>query len=265
LAYLTWLGAVLHARIKGTSPTGLHWDSFGILWQGITSTAFVFSSSWTLPLYAALRGSVPPIATKRSRRRSFRTLVTASVAVAVALVLPICLSALSDNDSLPSTQGDNALIAISSAANLILIIPAILITVPSIPLPRAIRRKTNPTLSKIAIYIVVIVLSVLPSTVIAVLGDVLLVLSLLSTYVLPAALHVTVHYFKRPLSIVLPTSLTRADAGEGDELLQRKERSLQRKRLGRRLVWDVVAWVLVLPIGAGGCAWAVGRALRSGN
>jgi hypothetical protein len=181
-----------------------------------------------------------------------------------------------------STQGDNALIAISSAANLILIIPAILITVPSIPLPRAIRRTTNPTLSKIAIYIVVIVLSVLPSTVIAVLGDVLLVLSLLSTYVLPgkfyvvsaahsilnhflAALHVTVHYFKRPLSIVLPTSLTRADAGEGDELLQRKERSLQRKRLGRRLVWDVVAWVLVLPIGAGGCAWAVGRALRSGN
>ena len=179
------------------------------------------------------------------------------------------------------TPRDNALIAISSAANLILIIPAILITVPSIPLPRAIRRTTNPTLSKISIYTIVIALSVLPSTVTAVLGDVLLVLSLLSTYVLPgkfyvvsaahsifnhflAILHVTVHCFKLPLSIVLPTSLTRADvgeAGEGDELLQRKERSLQRKRLGRRLAWDVVAWVLVLPIGAGGCAWAGGRAL----
>ena len=36
LAYLTWLGAVSHARIKGTSPTGLHWESFGILWQGIS-------------------------------------------------------------------------------------------------------------------------------------------------------------------------------------------------------------------------------------
>ncbi len=80
-----------------------------------------------------------------------------------------------------------------------------------------------------------------------------------------AILHITVHYFKRPLSIVLPTSLTRAEvgaAGESDELLQRKERSLQRKRLGRRLVWDVVAWVLVLPIGAGGCAWAIGRVLE---
>ena len=36
LAYLTWLGAVLHARIKGNSPTGLHWENFGILWQGIS-------------------------------------------------------------------------------------------------------------------------------------------------------------------------------------------------------------------------------------
>ena len=36
LAYLTWLSAVLHARTKGTSPTGLQWDSFGTLWQGIS-------------------------------------------------------------------------------------------------------------------------------------------------------------------------------------------------------------------------------------
>jgi hypothetical protein len=88
------------------------------------------------------------------------------------------------------SQGENALIAISSAANLILIIPAILITVPSIPLPRALRRTTNPTLSKIVIYAVVIALSVLSSTVTAVLGDVLLVLSLLSTYVLPGKFYV---------------------------------------------------------------------------
>ncbi|KAI9443188.1 hypothetical protein H4582DRAFT_1923024 [Lactarius indigo] len=264
LAYLTWLGAVLHARIKGTSYTGLHWESFGILWQGITSTAFVFSSSWTLPLYAALRGSVPPTVAKRPRRRSFRALIAASVAVAVALVLPFCLFALSDNSSSTPGQGENALIATSSAANLILIIPAILITIPTTPLPRAIRRTTNSTLSKIAIYAAVIALSALPSNVTAVLGDALLVLSLLSTYVLPAILHITVHYFKRPLSIVLPTSLSRAEvgeAGEGDELLRRKERSLQRRRLGRRLAWDVVAWVLVLPIGAGGCVWAVGRVL----
>ncbi len=63
----------------------------------VASIAFVFSSSWTLPLYAALRGSVPPTVTKRPRRRTFRALIAASVAVAVALVLPLCLFTLSDN------------------------------------------------------------------------------------------------------------------------------------------------------------------------
>ena len=71
------------------------------LTTSVASTAFVFSSSWTLPLYAALRGSVPPTATKRPRRRSFRMLIAASVAVAVALVLPLCLFAQSDNNNLP--------------------------------------------------------------------------------------------------------------------------------------------------------------------
>lgn len=76
-----------------------------------------------------------------------------------------------------------------------------------------------------------------------------------------AILHITVHYFKRPLSIVLPTSVVRTEDGEGDELLQRKERSLQRRRLGRRVVWDAVAWISVFPLGVGGSAWAVGRVL----
>ncbi|KAI0304449.1 hypothetical protein B0F90DRAFT_1809274 [Multifurca ochricompacta] len=261
LAYLIWLGAVSYAYIKGTSSTDLHSQNVGILWQGITSTAFIFSSSWTLPLYAALRGSGPPAVTKRLRRRSFRALIATSVAITVALVLPLCLFASPLN--IPSTpeRGANAVIAISSAANLILIIPAILITIPPTHLPRAIRRTTSPTISKIIIYSITIALSVLSSKATVVLGDLLLVLSLLSTYVLPAILHITVHYFRRPLSIVLPTSVTRVEDGEGDELLQRKERSLQRRRFSRRIVWDAIAWVSVLPLGTGGSAWAIGRVL----
>jgi hypothetical protein len=77
-----------------------------------------------------------------------------------------------------------------------------------------------------------------------------------------ALLHITVHYFRRPLSIVLPPSAARTGDGEGDELLQRKERSLQRRRLGRRVFWDVVSWVSVLILGVGGSAWAIGRVLR---
>jgi hypothetical protein len=60
---------------------------------------------------------------------------------------------------------------------------------------------------------------------------------------------------------VLPTSAARTGDGEGDELLQRKERSLQRRRLGRRIVWDAVSWFSVLPLGVGGSTWAVGRLL----
>ena len=48
-------------------------------------------------------------------------------------------------------------------------------------------------------------------------------------------------------------------ADPADELLQRKERTLQRRRLGRRLAFDVLAWVVVVPVGGGGVAWAVGR------
>jgi len=259
-AYLTWLGAVSHAHIKGTLSTDLHWQGPGILWQGITTTAFVFSSSWTIPLYASLRGSTPPAATKRRRRFSFRTLITASVAITVALVLPLCIFASFSNRPNSSKQGAIPLVAISSAVNLILTIPAILITIPPLSLPGNIRH-TNSTISKIIITVVTTTLSVLPRKATVVLFDMCLVLSLLSSYVLPAFLHVTVHYFRRPLSIVLPSSVTRTGDGEGDELLQRKERSLQRRRLGRRLVSDAVSWVSILLLGMGGSAWAIGRLL----
>ncbi|KAI0269803.1 hypothetical protein BC834DRAFT_863448 [Gloeopeniophorella convolvens] len=263
LAYLTWLGAVSYAHAKGTLFSNVQWRNPGILWQGITSTAFIFSSSWTLPLYAALRGSAPVVVTKRLRRRSFRALVAISVAIAVALTLPLCFFAAS-----PSAPGipegrPSALIAVSSAANLILTIPAILITTPPIPLPVAIRRGTNLPISKAAIYIITVLLSVLSSKAIMTLGDILLVFSLFGTYVLPAVLHITVHYFKRPLAIVLPTSVPRTGDGnqDGDDLLQRKEHSLQRRRLSRRLGWDAVAWISALPLGAGGSVWAVGKVL----
>lgn len=65
------------------------------------STAFVFSSSWTIPLYASLRSSVPAttLVVKRRRRRSFKILIAASVAITVALVLPLCVFASSSNES----------------------------------------------------------------------------------------------------------------------------------------------------------------------
>lgn len=36
LAYLTWVGAVSFAHVKGTLSTDLHWEKPGVLWQGIS-------------------------------------------------------------------------------------------------------------------------------------------------------------------------------------------------------------------------------------
>ncbi|KAI0030253.1 hypothetical protein K488DRAFT_87961 [Vararia minispora EC-137] len=56
-------------------------------------------------------------------------------------------------------------------------------------------------------------------------------LAVASTYVLPAVLHIIVHNFCAPLSIILPTG---QGSPSGNELLRRKERMLQRQQLSWR-------------------------------
>lgn len=100
-------------------------------------------------------------------------------------------------------------------------------------------------------------------------------------------LHITTHHFKRPLSIIIPntplpatfsppTPSTHTHSPSSphtisphsphsptparyDELLQQKERALQRRRLLRRIIWDIGVWVLLVPLGGGGIIWAAGR------
>jgi hypothetical protein len=92
----------------------------------------------------------------------------------------------------------------------------------------------------------------------------------MGTYFIPTFLHVSQHFFKRPLAIVVPRtqpSQTPPEAGElgnahigpsisrrslppspriHDELLLRKERALQKKQLKKRIAWDIGVWVLLL-------------------
>lgn len=173
-----------------------------------------------------------------------------------------------------------------NAATLMLSIPSILITTPSLPVPFSIRRSTNLPVSKILIYFITICLSLPPPSVSSAFSDLLIMMAFLSTYMLPgthiyfpnltiadqldtAFIHIILHNFRRPLSIIIPpstpvtssSSAHTVDASDSrhDELLQRKERTLQRRRLGRRIVWDIGAWVLLVPVGGGGLVWAGGR------
>lgn len=108
-----------------------------------------------------------------------------------------------------------------------------------------------------------------------------LILSILFTsYLLPALLHITLHMLLPPLAILVGVSDEEGHGernadndGEGEEatnltrdtdaLLRRKERSLQRRRLGRRVVWDLSVWIILLPLGLGMTLWSGGRLFGS--
>jgi hypothetical protein len=99
-----------------------------------------------------------------------------------------------------------------------------------------------------------------------------LFMAYMGTYFIPSFLHVSQHFFKRPLAIVVPRRQLASEADESgnapagpstphrslssssgvhDELLLRKERALQKKQLKKRITWDIGVWMLLLTSLAG--------------
>ncbi|THV03057.1 hypothetical protein K435DRAFT_310543 [Dendrothele bispora CBS 962.96] len=296
--FVLWLACVIFAYSKGTlgvSPTYLR---MGTLWQSITTIAFTFTSSTTLSLYASLKANklhhYHPHSSANFNKtpisRSFKTISLVSVAVAVCLTLPLVFFAAAPNH--PTVQEDSPgarvapFIVFLKSATLFFGIPSILVTTPSLPIPERIRRSVTIQLSKIIIFLLIVVLAMVPAKITGVLSDILIVCALSATYFLPALIHITTHFFKRPLSIIMPSlsspntpnpatastvqgsaSLSSTATGgfppdppdsANDPLLQRKEAALQKKQFRKRLVWDFGVWVLLLPVGGGGFVWAVG-------
>lgn len=166
---------------------------------------------------------------------------------------------------------------------LILGIPSVIVTTPP-ALPRL--RSVNFNVPRVFTTFLVLLLALIPprsfpdfatgdhsylasSGVSAVLTVMLIMMALLSTYFLPALVHISTHFFKKPVTIVFPRKpvqhssvpgLTSAvDDGTGsalrqtsptdavhDELLLRKERALQKKQFRKRIVWDIGVWTLLL-------------------
>jgi hypothetical protein len=167
----------------------------------------------------------------------------------------------------PDDRSVNAGMAALSAIVLVLAVPPLVITTPSAPLPHALKPHALP-LSRTLALTLVLALSLAPAGLARALSDCTLVLALAGNYLVPAFLHAALHQFKRPLSILVPgRGLARARDEDDeraplagvDELLVRKERTLQRKRWVRRVAWDVAVWTMLLPVGGGGIVWAAGR------
>ncbi|CAE6521207.1 unnamed protein product [Rhizoctonia solani] len=95
-------------------------------------------------------------------------------------------------------------------------------------------------------------------------------LSLLTCYVFPALLHAIFHGFRRPRSILFTHSnvpvITSSEPGSSQNpelLLQHKERSLQRRRLARRVLWDIGVWAVLGPVGIAATVWTAGRTISA--
>ncbi|KAF8645157.1 hypothetical protein AX16_007985 [Volvariella volvacea WC 439] len=302
VAFVAWLSCVSYAYTQGNLEVNPDSIKLGAFWQGISVTAFAFCSSSTLPLYTALRGSALPITTTRhSKSRSFKIVSPLTVAIAFLMILPLVFFSAhsivpemgypSTGDQIPSVPQpvpeephDHHLPAIHAFRCLVLLssVPSVLAIIPPLPIPRRVRDSINFSLSKVILFAIVLLLALAPHEISTRCNDVLLLMSLAGTYFLPAVLHVTIHFFKRPLTIVIPQTpatpptpiprstpaspsphvgdgLTRSPRSRGpDELLQRKERALQRKQLRKRIVWDIGVWLLLI-VSVSGFGWGAGR------
>ncbi|KAG1745876.1 uncharacterized protein EDB91DRAFT_1119205 [Suillus paluster] len=270
ILYTASLVAVLYNHTTGTampSPTLLQ---RGVLWNDTTSIAFSFATSLTVPLSASLAGRPSAPSNKTGRGTYFQMLSILSTIFAIILILPSMLMASSRN--VPGTFSDtrNIIVHVLGASSLLLAIPSVLVSIPPLPVPLAVRRVCKLDVSKVTLIFVVVLLSLAPPSMATILNDLTLFLALTGTYFLPAWAHIIIHYFRRPISIVIPHSVpntpqtihTPSPPPSPDPLLQRKEKLLQRRRLGRRVLWDVGVWLLLLPISLFGTVWAGGRLFR---
>ncbi|KAF7346599.1 hypothetical protein MSAN_01888100 [Mycena sanguinolenta] len=271
--YIIWFICVTVAHAQGTLEINPGWLRMGTFWQGINMQLRRHSPSLPpphSPLYASLKAGSSHGGLSKSVAHSFRTLSTISVAVAVAFTLPLIFYT-AHMKSVIVRIFIRLQLRCSTHSTLLLAIPSVLITTPSLPLSERIRRATSAIpLSTYLVLTLVAGLSLVPTRVARVLSDALLVCACGGTFFLPALVHITSHFFKRPLAIVVPAGRSEmpmappTPSGEPstsstDELLQRKERALQRTQWRKRVVWDIGVWVLLLPVGGGGVVWGIGR------
>lgn len=257
-----------------TFPTLFLWSTYLLIWRA-DMLAFTFASPLLVyPLYISRLvppSNASPTAPKQRRiPYPFHTLVASLLSV--LLLTPYLLI-------LPDSARPNPILR---SISILSGIPPlwILALVPRLPAPSP-SSSTSPGFArgkyKYALWALITLVSVLipPSTsFMRGLQRVLILCVLFTTYLLPALLHIALHMLLPPLAILVGVSDEQDDrdrngdrggeettnlTSDADTLLRRKERSLQRRRLGRRIVWDLSVWILLLPLGLVMTAWSGGR------
>lgn len=237
-------------------------DAFALNWEGFGTLAFTAASPlFTYPLYMSRVSSLTPIdTTQKYRRIPYSVLLFVSAILSCLLLLPLFLVAIKSTSPNP---------VLSSLALLCGLPPIWSISLS----PRLPNGRTYPNASgwRYALWMLIVLFAIAIPPVVARIARHIFVLSiLLLAHVIPAFLHIIVHTFRPPLSILISVDDDEAvhtddvpRTGDGrdsdpDSLLRRKERSLQRKRLGRRIAWDLGVWLLLAPIGITLGVWATG-------
>ncbi|QRV76686.1 Transmembrane amino acid transporter protein [Ceratobasidium sp. AG-Ba] len=254
-------------------------------WEAISILSFAFANHLlTLPVYSALVtnfAAKPTFAPRPRTRRmitSFPMLSLVATAASIALTLPLILAPLTRHAAPPDpgfvptivlgpiqetvSKKLEAAIPTIQAFALILTIPLLFA---GVIVPRVRQRSYRWFLFLFATFVA----AVIPGRKAGLTG-LAMTLSLFTCYVLPAFLHAVFHGLRRPRSILFtgPAAVAAStgpepssSADDPEALLRHKERSLQRRRLARRVLWDVGVWVVLGPVGSAAAVWTAGRAV----
>ncbi|KAL5501545.1 hypothetical protein ACEPAH_8805 [Sanghuangporus vaninii] len=279
--YIVWLCIIIYAHAAGVLNTDNVMVPQGQLLDDITAVAFAFSSVSNLHIYSGLASQRGTGDRKERRYLSISSISFAATLVGACLILPVLFPSVKSHGEKESTEISSfvkALLATITAFILLLAIPPLIATSPAIIMPFTLAGVSRRTVGKYAYLVVLFLLSLLPRALEPVLEDTAVLLVLLSNYFLPALLHIVVHIIRRPISILVDRPLLHHTSGvvsddeevgafgydrETEELLLRKERALQRRRLGQRIIWDLGVWILLVPVGGGGMVWAIGRLVHA--
>jgi len=214
ITYVAWFACTAYSYAKGSLEASASWTTLGSLWGGISATAFAFTTSSTVSLYSSLKAGHLNHRHKTKPYQSFRTLLIVSAVTSFTLILPLAFFGAAPFSADNAKKFPRPLRAGLHASTLILTLPQVLIKIPTIPLPFQSRHAINASISHLVSAAVIFSFASGALEFFYILSNVALVYTFAGTYLLPAAIHITLHNIRKPLSIILPsqTQLVRSIA-----------------------------------------------------